>query len=329
MPRSNKIFFHGSIHFVSISVEEGFMFPPNPLIEELLKKCIAQAQQLHPIHICALLVESTHIHLLIRVIDPQDAVNFFGRFKTESAHAVNRLLGRKKRTVWCEGYDSPLVDDIETIKDKIAYIYENPSKDGLVDQVDHFPGLSTWHDFKNLSPRSHTKRKYETRYIARDEFKPLGGNPLKLQDYARLRRQLTYKKKKNSYEINFNAWMERFGITDPQEQHLVNQNIIGMVREREAVHREAREDKGRGVIGLRRFEDTTEGAPYKPDRKGRRMLVHSLDSEFRKRQISWIRELIRAGREVLERWRQGDFSVSYPMGLFPPTGVRLVEPIGW
>ena len=127
MPRSNKVFFHGSIHFVSISVEEGFMFPPNPLIKELLKKCIAQAQHLYPIQICALLVESTHIHLLVRVIDPQDAVNFFGRFKTESAHAVNRLLGRKKRTVWCEGYDSPLVDDIETIKDKICLLYTSPS----------------------------------------------------------------------------------------------------------------------------------------------------------------------------------------------------------
>ena len=140
---------------------------------------------------------------------------------------------------------------------------------------------------------------------------------------------MTYKKKKNFYEIDFNVWMERFGITDPHEQYLMNQSIIEMVREREAGHREAREAKGRSVVGRRRLEDISVGAPYQPDRRGRRMLVHSVDREFRKKQIRWIRELIRVGREVLERWRQGDFSVSYPMGLFPPTGVRLVEPIGW
>ena len=180
-----------------------------------------------------------------------------------------------------------------------------------------------------MGPRSYHKRSYETRYVPRDEFKKLPEGPLVERDYERLRRKLIHGKMKNSYEVDFNAWMRRFGITDPQEQHEINQNIIAMVREREAIHREERELKGRSVIGRRRLVETPIGAPYRPDRKGRRMLVHSLDPEFRKKQIHWIRELIQAGREVLECWRLGDMSVQYPMGLFPPTGIRLVEPIGW
>ena len=329
MSRPPKIFFPGSVHFVSISVEEDFMFPPNALVKELIEKSIAQAQQLYPIKIIAILVESTHVHMLIRVIDPQDAVDFFERFKTESAHAVNRLLGRKKRTVWCEGYDSPLVDDVETIKDKLAYIYENPAKDGLTDQVDHFPGVCTWNDFKSLGPRSTSKRVYETRYLPRSDFNELPDGHLVERDYERLRRKLIHGKKKNFYEVDFNAWMERFGITDPQEQHEVNKNIIAMVREREAVHRALREKESRGVIGRKRLVETTVGGRYRPERTGRRMLVHSVDPNFRKEQIRWIKALIQAGRDVLARWRLGDTSVQYPMGLFPPTGVRLVEPIGW
>lgn len=329
MPRPKKLFFHDSIHFVTLSVEEDFMFPPNPLINELIRKCLAQAQELHPIKVSALVVESTHIHMLVQVICPTDAADFFERFKTESAHAVNRLLGRKKRTVWCAGYDSPLIDDVDTIVDKIAYIYENPSKDALVESVDQYPGLCTWREFKRLTPRTRTTHKYETRYIARDKFTPLPEGPLKEKDYERMRRKLIHKREKNYFEVDFTSWMKRFGITDPHEQHEVNQEIIAKVREREAEHQKERESEKRSVIGRKRLVETEIGAAYRPNRNGRRMLVHALDKKFRKKQILWIRKLIAAGREVYERWKLGDLSIPYPMGLFPPHGLRLVEPIRW
>ena len=123
--------------------------------------------------------------------------------------------------------------------------------------------------------------------------------------------------------------MERFGITDPEEQHEINKNIIADVRDREEEHRLERERKGKYVLGRKAVVETRVGAQYKPDRKGRKMLVHSLDRKFRKKQIKWIKELIARGREVLKRWRLGAIHEPYPLGLFPPNGVRLAEPIRW
>ena len=46
------------------------------------------------------------------------------KFKTESAHAVNRLLGIRKRTIWCEGYDSPMVyKDLDRAVEKIKFCF--------------------------------------------------------------------------------------------------------------------------------------------------------------------------------------------------------------
>ena len=329
MPSDPKVFFHGGIYLITTSVEEDFMFPPNPLVNELIRKCMAQAQALHSITICHHTLMTTHCHMLARIIDPQDAADFMERFKTESAHAINRLLGRKKRTVWCEGYDSPLLDHFDTIKKKIAYIYENPCKDGLVSSADLHPGVSTWRDFKNLTPRSSSKKRYETRYIPRDAFQKLPDRELREADYERFRRKLIHGRKKNFFEVDMNDWMNRFGITDPEEQHEVNQSIIADVREREAKHCAIREEEGKSFLGRKKVVETRVGAQYQPEREGCKMLTHCEDKEFRVETIGWMKRLIAKGREVQELWRQGDFSVPYPLGLFPPSGGRLAEPIGW
>jgi hypothetical protein len=44
---------------------------------------------------------------------------------------INRLLGRGKRTLWCEGYDSPVVLTPVRALVAIAYLYANPAKDNL------------------------------------------------------------------------------------------------------------------------------------------------------------------------------------------------------
>src|SRR5688572_30273179 len=109
MPRLMKYHPHGSVVFLTISIEEGILLLPNPLTEAIIKSCLARAQHLHPLRICHFIVEGTHIHLFVVIENPDDLCGFTERFKTESAHMINRLLGRKKRTLWCEGYDSPVV----------------------------------------------------------------------------------------------------------------------------------------------------------------------------------------------------------------------------
>lgn len=331
MPRNPKIFFPGSLHLITTSVEEGLMFPPNPLIEEIIKKSLAQAQQLHPVKISDILVEATHVHFFLQVIDPQDAADFMERFKCESAHAINRLLGRKKKTIWCEGYDSPLIDHLDTAVSKIAYLYENPSKDDLEESVDRFPGFNTFKlRLRAAQGNAPSAYSYQTRYIPRSDIDPLPGNKhLTDLDYQRLRRKLISKKKKNTFVIEPNCWMSRFGIKTEQEQREVSQRIVNEVRSREERHRKRRELANKPVIGRKRLTEQPVGTAYVPERTGKRMLTHCDDKDIRKATIKWLRALIQRGKEVLAEWRRGNTSVRYPLGLFPPTGIRLAEPIGW
>ena len=85
-------------------------------------------------------------------------------FKAETAHRINRVLGRKKRTVWCEGYDSPIVLTPLRALVAIAYLYANPAKDGLNYNIDEYEGVNSWKIFTsgNLSE--------ENKIIPRDEF---------------------------------------------------------------------------------------------------------------------------------------------------------------
>ncbi len=41
------------------------------------------------------------------------------RFKCETGHAVNRLLGRRQVTVWCQGYDSPAILALDDLVEKM------------------------------------------------------------------------------------------------------------------------------------------------------------------------------------------------------------------
>src|SRR5690606_35728912 len=64
--------------------------------------------------------------------------------KQETAHALNRFLGRKKRTIWEDGYDSPNVLDFRKTLELFAYTILNPVKDNLVNSMEEYPGVSSY-----------------------------------------------------------------------------------------------------------------------------------------------------------------------------------------
>lgn len=310
---SPKIVFNNTVILATTSVEEDFCFPCNPLVTEILHGCLYKALSHHPVTLCHFVVEATHIHFILYVTNPDDVKGFMERFKTESAHAINRLLGRKKRTIWCEGYDSPPLLDIAKAIDKIIYVYENPSKDGLEDSINKYPGISTWRHFCNH------KNNFDTYYIARNDIEQLPDRFLKFEDYKVLRKMLVYKKKRASYKIDPNAWMKAFNIQDPQEIERINHNIIAGVYEREANHRALRKAQKKGIVGAKKLLQQRPGERYVPERAGRRMWCLATDKDIRIQFINFVKSLLDKGKRVLARWRQGDFSLSYPIGLYPPS----------
>ena len=112
MPAPRKFFCHNNTIACTISLERGLLLLSNDYVTFILKSCLARAKKLYPnLRISHFVFNGTHVHLTITVIDPQDTVKFIGYFKAETAHRFNITFGIPKNTIWCEGYDSPVILD--------------------------------------------------------------------------------------------------------------------------------------------------------------------------------------------------------------------------
>ena len=304
---------HGSVLFATFSLEEGLLLLCNPLCESIIKSCLARAQELHPVRMCHIIIEANHVHIVFVVINPDDVPGFMRCFKTESVHMLNRLLGRNKRTVWCEGYDSPIVLTSVRAIGAITYLYSNPSKDDLETSIDRYPGFSSWKMFTSGNTARSWKR------LRRPQFKAIPPDANNPRGYAKIARQLLAESNETQpFVLEPNAWMEAFGITSEAEQHKINLQIITRVRllEQRAEKRRSRDRKR--VLGRERLMAQVFDTTYRSKRNGRRMWCLAEKRSIRVRFIRFFRELMKKARIIRERWKMGEVTIPYPPGLHPP-----------
>jgi REP element-mobilizing transposase RayT len=309
MARLPKIVVHGTALFITTSVEEGLLLPVTAAMHTILRSILARAQTLHPVRICHFLVEATHVHMLAIVDNPDDIKGFMERFKTESAHAINSLLGRKKRTVWCEGYDSPVLLTAEDVIRKLVYLYTNPAKDNLTSSISDYPGLSSWimwRDGKHSFEAPQLRRRDVTlsgtlRY---DAVSPEGTS--------------------HTFTIYPDAWMECFGIPE-SERDGINRTILQKIGETERSYQHERHQANRRILGKERMLRQRLDLSYIPQRSGRKMWCICSDVALRKRFIAWAKALTVLAREIYHRWKHGDLSAKFPLGLYPPSFPKHAE----
>ena len=311
---------HGAVLFVTFSLEEGLMLLANPLCRTLLQSCLAAAQDLYPVRISGFMINANHVHVLLVVDNPDDVSGFIRHFKTESAHMLNRVLGRRKRTIWCEGYDSPIVLTPTRALIALSYLYSNPAKDNLEESIDKYPGLSSWEMIVNNQAKMRWKR------IRRPAVSKIKTHNLKA--YTReAERLLNDSKEEYTFTLSPNAWLEAFGITDSTEQEAVNKKLIARIRTLEERAANVRKREGKKVMGREKLVRQPISTSYQSKRSGKRMACLSDDVQLRIDFIGYLKDLYAKARTVLERWKSGDYSFPYPLGLYPPSMPKLAEPI--
>ena len=211
----------GSVLFATFSFEEGLLLLSNPLSMAIIRSCLAAAQKLYPVKISHILVAATHIHLIITVYNPDHIQAFLRHFKTESAHMLNRLLGRKKRTIWCEGYDSPKILSLARAISAIAYLYANPAKDNLVNSIEEYPGFSSWKMFRTGELTKNWKR------LRRPLFKCLTADSHNLRGYTKEATKLLNQSNEiETFTLEPKAWLEAVGVKDLLEQGRINKLLL-------------------------------------------------------------------------------------------------------
>ena len=313
---------HGSVLFITFSVEEGLLLLCNPLCKAIIQSCLARAQYMHPVKVCGILVEATHIHLLVVVDNPDDVPGFVRCFKTESSHMINRVLGRKKRTIWCESYDDPIVLSLPRALMVMAYIYTNPAKDNLEESINLYPGVSSWKMFKKGEHKRTWKR------LRRNDFKFLPRSAHNLEGYTReARRVLSQSKSAHEFTLTPNAWLEAYGVRSKDEQDQINEKLIKRVATLEERAKQKRKREKRQVIGAKKLQAQAFDLTHQSVRTGRRMWCLCEKRSVRVKFIKFLKDLFDKARSVRARWMQREFSVPYPPGLHPPAIPKIADTI--
>lgn len=321
MARRRKYHPHGSVLFATLSIEEGLLLLCTPLCKALIQGCLARAQHLYPIRICHFNTEATHLHLIGVVDDPDHVPAFIRHFKTETAHLLNRLLGRKKRTIWCEGYDSPVVLTPLRALMVIAYTYANPAKDNLEESIDAYPGLSSWQMFREKT------LKHSWKWIQRPQVQELPARDQTLIGYTlAAQRVLKDSKQEHTFTLDPDAWLRAFNIPEAEHEEW-NSRLIRRIRTLEERFGARRRLKHQRVLGAERLRAQPLDITYRPVRTGRRMWCLTEDRTLRREFIRFFDSISREARAILQRWRRGDFSARFPLGLYPPSFPKLAEPL--
>ena len=316
MPRNRKIYAHDWVHFVTTRITEGLPLIPCAYIEIILKSILARAAALYPVKISDLIVMANHIHLLLTVINPDHVDKFMRYFKTESGHAINRMLGRPKGSVWDEGYDAPVILDMETLIDRAVYIYANPQRAGLVPTIEEYPHFSSWQQFTTDSAQPILCHK-----LRRPDIKKLPRNP-SAAELARMEKELLALSS-GTIEFHFEPAAAFEALGGGKEGEMTYAEYRGKILQGvRSVEQEVSDERLRfnkrflGADMLRRQ------SPYKfhrPKKYGKRMICMAADKALRSKFISCFKACVDTCREVFQNWKETFQLAKYPPGFFPAT----------
>ena len=311
MPNNRKVFVHGAVYESTFRTEEGLPFGPKPYVRVILESILARAQTLYPVKLCHFVVMANHVHMIYVVDDPKDPPEFIGYFKRESAHAINRLLGRKKHTVWADNYDQPIILNPRKLVKRIAYVYLNPSRAGLVDWIEEYPNINSWQAM--LEGRLEITRPG----ITRDSIPTLPGRTLSLAEEQVLAAELV-EGGTGSYTLKVEpfACFKSFNATKDDDPKQLLGLIVKEIKAVEAWYKRRRKRPVVGVPGLL-LQPITIG--HQPMKHGKRMLCLSSKRSLREAYVQWFRDLEKTAIP-LRKATCHDCYLKVPPGLFAPGG---------
>ena len=311
MPKNRKLFLNNTCVFVTTRVISGLPFVAKHYMELILWGILARAQKHCPIKVCHFICMGNHFHFLLVVEDPEQISAFIDRVKTESAHAVNRLLGRRKTPLWEDGFDSPTILDFETAIRYIVYIYANPARANLIQSIKQYPGVSSWQMYQSKSCHRSSawiKRNHIHKIPRRD----LSGIEEKLFCNQLHRHVRAY----HNFTLSPDAWMECFPETRTMTPDETNELVLSALNDAE---QRITTERKVPILGVNRLTTQSIYKPFTPKKYSKRMVCLSKSIDLRANFISRYRGLCAQAKKVYQRWKLFDFSIAFPSGLFLPS----------
>lgn len=317
--RGRLVIFSGQVYELTLRVRSGLPFVPCDTVNALIKSAMAQAQSITGVTICHYLWMGNHAHMLVIVNDPENLVKFYGIVKKSLTDHMKRLLGLRSLVMW-EGRKVQLIADYQTMAARIAYFYANPAKASLVDNIDEYPGMSSYQAFKHSGGEDEYEYREKIRWIRPKYLKKLDNPCLTVEEDRSIAAEL---EKRAYYEHNLiirpNAWLKVLKVPTTKVLSMM-QRVLGGVKRAERVAREKRALDGRSCLGREGLIRQEIMKPFEPKKYGACMFVMCAD---RARRMEIIQMVVSVRRECTrlyhERFKKGK-RVTWPPGTFPPRG---------
>lgn len=307
MARSPKMFLHGSVYELCFRTQDGLPLTSARYLKRIIKGCLAAAQTKYRVTICQYLVMPNHIHMIVKVDNPEDVCRFVLYFKRESSHAINRLMGRTNRTVWVERYFSPMILDLDKVIDRIVYILANPAKAGLVSSLSDYPNLSSWSALLNGDESTMCKR------VPRAAIEPLPKRPLTEKEALALDQHLANKSVGKFYlTIEPFAWITAFASTANVDD--IRKTIIARLQKLESSYAALRKTP---PLGANKLISQSIFKEYVPTNFGNKMICLASSKALRVRFISFFKKQAKIARDAFKEIRSGG-NVIFPPSFFQP-----------
>jgi len=218
-----------------------------------------------------------------------------GYFKSRIAETINLLTG-KRGPFWSRRYDAQAILDNDAAADRLAYCLDNPVDAGLVETADSWPGL-------NLAFGMGESDQIEFEYLDRTAWH----KSCRPDDLSGFYRKATLK---------LSPLPQLKGMDRLQVRASV-QSWLG----RRAQARARDPEVKRSVLGIEGVLATAfESRPQVPAKSRRPYAFGSKQS--RHKYFRSISALYGAYAEASERFRPGQYDVTFPRGMYRPcTGV--------
>jgi hypothetical protein len=294
------------------TVDRQFLLRPSKAIRNIIGASAARAQRTHPVKIYWLEANINHEHIGIAALsDSPEHLNNLVKFKRTYhrllAEEVNRLHGRDGALFSSRAHITECVDD-ESIEQQFFYALTNPVKDGLVDRVVQWDGLSSYGALARGETESFV-------YYDRTAWNKAGGKRGKrpLQAFAR------------SVSIVYSPLPAWEGMPAGQRETHIRREIRGM----EKAFREERELAGRGCVGPARLEKTDpRDRPAQLPVRTPKPLCHAASAEAARAYNEEFREFLKSYGKASVLYRSGMFDVEFPAGSIKPPLLDVCVPGG-
>jgi REP element-mobilizing transposase RayT len=279
------------------TLQSRLLLCPQGHLNAIVRGALARAARLFEVDVCAGVFLSNHYHLLVWVRDAKQLAGFMGHLNTKLAYEAGRIADWTEK-FWSRRYEAIVVSEEEAAQvGRLHYLLSHGSKEGLVERPQDWPGVHCVHSL-------------------------LTGDPLTGLWYDRTREARARRRGAESDPLRF---VEAESLTLaplPCWSHLpaevYRHRIAEMVAQIEAAAAAHREATGLQPPGAETIRSQHPHARPLRTKKSPAPLFHAASKAVRQELRQAYAWFVRAFRAASERLRQGDDTVEFPPGSFPP-----------